>query len=473
MNEPYEREGELPPEPDVERVPNLMRLGEISSDMAQIVTTDVIEPTVFSQSFCRFTLDRRVGFLHSNSKITLSLVPQGNDAEKTYYPLNIGVGSLIQSCRLMIGQKVVSSVEDFAHFHAYQSMFLTNENNKEREQYLSQRMMAHKQSPTDLTTPRVANKIGIDNGIDIANADQRLNRFQEMNGNSADDITDSPVYSIYLSDLFPMLREYSLPAYLIKEPIFVELTWTPYTSNLHGTVQSLRQCCQSTGDVDLKLDIDQNEVRMIYDSITYDGEIMRQYAEQNKNLTFQYKEYNLAKRTGDETDFTDLVFPVGGNGMLCSKVIYGVQSNARYMAKSLVNGFHSIAPTVAHNLSVNLLYNDRYEFSVDRDNLALIFSTTQQSEGQVPMLCRGEYGNEATTEITANTFEGNAQSTALLRHFCWNSIRLNRGQRINTKGIDLIYKTSLAGGTNYTLRAWVEHLKIASLQDGEFSCYNA
>ena len=54
-----------------------------------------------------------------------------------------------------------------------------------------------------------------------------------------------------------------------------------------------------------------------------------------------------------------------------------------------------------------------------------------------------------------------------------SSIRLNRGQRINTKGIDLIYKTSLAGGTNYTLRAWVEHLKIASLQDGEFSCYNA
>ena len=472
MNEPYEKEGELPPEPEEGRVPNLMRLGEISTDMAQIVTTDVIEPTVFSQSFCRFTLDRRVGFLHSNSKITLSLIPDGTDTQKGYFPLNIGVGSLIQSCRLMIGQKVVSSVEDFAHFHGYQSMFLTNENNKEREQYLSQRMIAHKQSPTDLNTPRVANKIGIDNGIVIDIADQRLNRFQEMNGGTADDITDSPVYSIYLSDLFPMLREYSLPAYLIKEPIFVEITWTPYTSNLSGAVNSLRQCCQSTGDDTAKWNIDQNEVRMIYDSITYDGEIMRQYAEQNSNLSFQYKEYNLAKRTGAQTEFADLVFPCGGNGMLCSKIIYGIQANAKYTAKSLVNGFHSLAPTGGNNLAVNLLYNDRYEFSVDRDNLALIFSTTQQSEGQVPMLCRAEYGNEMTTEITANTFEGNSQRTGLVQQFCWNSIRLNRGQRINTKGIDLIYKNVLAGG-NYTLRVWVEHLKIATLQGGEFSCYNA
>ena len=482
MNDNYEKEGELPPVPDVERVPNLMRLGEISSDMAQNVSTDVIEPSVFSQSFCRFTLDRRVGFLHSNSKITLSLIPNSN-ATVNYFPLHIGVGSLIQNARLLIGQKVVSSVEDFAHFHAYQSMFLTNENNKEREQYLSQRMIAHRQLPVAadiMKDPLKAETIALDTGLNIdnplgtpADLEQKLQQFQIIKGQTADEILESPIYSIYLSDIFPMLREYSLPAFMISEPIFVELTWQPGTTTLAGGINSLRHCVdEGSALINESLDIDPNEIRMIYDSISYDGEIMRQYAEQNRSLSFQYKEYNLAKRTGDRDEFTNLVFPIGGNGMLCSKVIFGLTPNAKYLAKSLLNGFVSTAPNTTHNLTTNLLYNDRYEFTVDRDNQALQFSTTQQSEGMVPMICRAEYCNEADSELTVGTLEGNEQKDGLKRNFCWNSIRLNRGQRINTKGIDLIYKTTLSAG-DYTLRAWVEHLKVATIKDGEFTCYNA
>ena len=481
MNDNYEKEGELQQIPDVERVPNLMRLGEISSDMAQNVSTDVIEPSVFSQSFCRFTLDRRIGFLHSNSKITLSLIPRLASTNIGYYPLNIGVGSLIQSARLLIGQKVVSSVEDFSHFHAYQSMFLTNENNKEREQFLSQRCIAHQQMSTEanIHNPLAASTIALDTGLDIANPnggglEQKLHQFQVMEADAdVDKQNESPVYSIYLSDIFPMLREYSLPAYLIKEPIFVELTWQPKTTSLGATANSsLRQCTDGAGSQTEAWDIDQNECRMIYDSISYDGEIMRQYAEQNRNSSFQYKEYNLAKRTGDQTQFTNLVFPVGGNGMLVSKVIYGITGNNDYESRRLLNGFVSHAPTVGNKLTTNLLYNDRYEFTVDRNNMALQFSTTQQSEGAVPMVCRGEYSNEATGELSVATFEGNQQKSGLEQRFCWNSIRLNRGQRINTKGIDLIYKTTLAAD-DYTLRVWVEHLKVATLQDGEFTCYNA
>ena len=44
-----------------DRIPDLMKLGEIKTDMAQVVTTDIIEPSVVSDSFARFTLDRRVG----------------------------------------------------------------------------------------------------------------------------------------------------------------------------------------------------------------------------------------------------------------------------------------------------------------------------------------------------------------------------------------------------------------------------
>ena len=115
--------------------PDLMDLSQMNVDLAQTVSTDIIEPSVFSQSFARFTLDRRVGFLHSNSKITLSVIPATGNAS-AYFPANIGVASLIQKCALKIGQRTISETQDFAHLHAYSSLFLTNENNLEREQYL-------------------------------------------------------------------------------------------------------------------------------------------------------------------------------------------------------------------------------------------------------------------------------------------------------------------------------------------------
>ena len=45
------------------QVPELMKLGQIPTDLEMSVDTDVLEPVVFSQSFCRFQLQNK-GFLH-------------------------------------------------------------------------------------------------------------------------------------------------------------------------------------------------------------------------------------------------------------------------------------------------------------------------------------------------------------------------------------------------------------------------
>ena len=127
------------------QIPDLMKIGEIPTSYGQTLTTDVIDPATFNQNRVRFTLSRVSGFLHSNSKITLAVTPLAAAAgeDNAYYPFNIGVSSLIQSATLLVGNKQICAIEDYAQFHAYQSMFISNENNKEREQYLSQRMMNH------------------------------------------------------------------------------------------------------------------------------------------------------------------------------------------------------------------------------------------------------------------------------------------------------------------------------------------
>ena len=116
--------------PDVssDRIPNLMKIGEIPTEYGQTLSTDIIDPVTFNQNRCRFTLSRVAGFLHSNSKVTLSVTPLTNvDALPSYYPVNIGVSQLLRSAELRIGNKSVCQVDDYSSFHAYASLFESNE----------------------------------------------------------------------------------------------------------------------------------------------------------------------------------------------------------------------------------------------------------------------------------------------------------------------------------------------------------
>jgi len=56
--------------------------------------------------------------------------------------------------------------------------------------------------------------------------------------------------------------------------------------------------------------------------------------------------------------------------------------------------------------------------------------------------------------------------------FRWTAFRLDRGERVNNKGIDLTFGTVLPAG-NHTLRAYLELLKVATIENGRMDCYFA
>lgn len=473
--------------PDVssDQIPDLVKIGAIPSEYGQMLHTDIIDPVTFNQERMRFTLSRVAGFLHSKSKITLAITPLTNTA--AFYPVNVGISQLIKSAELRVGNKTICQVDDYATFHAYQSLFITNENNKEREQFLSQRMINHmplydNERQAD-DTPNAASRVSLDYGknpvVNTANDAQTFSLlpFQLHNASNAQTISEAPVYSVYLSDLFPFLRTNQLPAFMIDEEIHIDITFQDKLTSLAGASNSRRLCCNQGGTAGVGYDINQGECKLIYDSISYDGEIMRKYAEQNKRLVFQYVDYRLAKRTGAQTAFNDLTFQVGGAGRLVSKVMFALQKNGNYLDKSLMNG-DGVAKAVpaANELTINMRYNDRFEFSVDRSNKALLFTTTQQSEGQVPMITRDEYQNNNISALTTSTIEGHDQSGAddgLGGNFNWTSLRLNKGERVNNKGIELTYKAAGLGADDYTLRCYLELLKVATIEDGIMNCYFA
>tara|TARA_R110002124_G_scaffold184904_3_gene352343 strand:+ start:4402 stop:5892 length:1491 start_codon:yes stop_codon:yes gene_type:complete len=476
------------------KIPDLIKIGAIDSTTEQILTTGIIDAVTISQERARFTLQRVSGFLHSNSKITLGVIP---GVARSFYPLQIGVSNLIKSATLTIGNSQVCHVDDYSNFHSYQSIFMTNENNKEREQYLSQRCMSHAPVYDDRTgaavgddlTPNGASKLGLDVGrnpvIPAAGGAgvHQLLPFQINDNTSAQTIADAPVYSVYLSDLFPFLKSNQLPCQLIDEEIHIDITFQDSLSSLGGAGFSRRMCVAATLADTTDFQIDTNECKLIYDSISYDGETMRKYAEQNKTLNFQYVDYRLAKRTGDETAFSDLTFQLGGNGRLVSKVMFALSDNRNMVPQSLLSGVVSKSSANDNNLSVNLLYNDLYEYNRDRSNPALLFHTTQQAEGMVPQVTKDEWkvggstvGGGIRNAITDETMEGHIQSSAdvgLTSNFQWVAIRPNKGQRVNNKGMDLIYKNPNLDAGSYTLRVYLELLKVATIENGKFSCYFA
>jgi len=442
-------------------VPNLIEVGEIPANYAMRIETDILEPVVSSDTFARFSLQRK-GFLSSMSKITFSLIPNaGND--EAFVPLGVGIFSCIKNARLSIGQTTVCETQGANLLAAYQSLFTTNESNKEREQFVNGRCISHESIFTTNDDSRSAT-FGLSNGKSYNGDNLDVLNYAKMDGGRP---KESPVYSLFLSDLFPFLKSNQLPAYMFgtDQEIHVELTFS----------NSINQrACISSGDTSgLPYLIDTTELKMIYDTIYYQGDVMERYRQQNAGgISFSYVDYRLSTFTGTETSFSDQVFQVGGNGRLVNKVIVGVVNSTRADDESILNGYLSNAPSDGNKLTLNLRYNDRFVFSIDRDNPALLFHTVKETEGMVPFVMRGEYSNEGQGMITAKTFQLHDQKVGLEGAFNWTSIRLNRDERVNNKGIELTYKNTLTAG-NYTLYVWTELKKTAQLVNGQFSTFFA
>ena len=129
--------------PSAGQIPDLVRIGSVSTDTAINVQTDILDPVIFSESECRFVLDNK-GILHSNSRITFSTDGDSKDDKlgRAFFPANVGVHSLVQRAALRVGTKTVCEIEDFNFYSAYETTFLPPDAIKEREQVMTGRMMS-------------------------------------------------------------------------------------------------------------------------------------------------------------------------------------------------------------------------------------------------------------------------------------------------------------------------------------------
>ena len=483
-------------QPQASQIPDLVRIGSISADTAINLQTDILDPVIFSEREARFVLDNK-GILHSNSRITLSTDGLANtDAQgRAFYPANIGVHSLIQRAALRVGTKTVCEIEDYNHFAAYESTFLPPDAIKEREQVMSGRFMtiapklnarsepfsnaSNSASNTESLTE--AKSIQIDNGKSTspegANSDlwkPVLNGSDQSPSRTIHDFQDEknkPTYSILLADLFPFLKTNQLPLFMMSEQVSIHLTFTTRQTN----TTSERLCVTSGVTLAKDAVLVRGDCQLIADYIYYPQDLMEQYRQANAKMAFNYVDYQFVKRTVSATEFSSqLIQNLGGAGRIVNKVFVAAQQDAPKDA-SLLNNYIAEGPAVSATTTgqvvTNLKYNDNFLYPIDVSNDARHYHNVFQSEGRVPYVSRdlyrgeGQLATDQTDTPGSVNFEDYNAKDDLRQKFFYTAYRLNRGERVNSRGIELYDKRTTMAGSS-TLRAWLQVMKVAQLEDG-------
>jgi hypothetical protein len=331
-----------------------------------------------------------------------------------------------------------------------------------------------------------------------------------------------PTWQINISDLFPFLKTNQLPLYMLSEPVNLELVFSSPGSLAAAQNVSSDRC---VGSKNMPITIRQESTRMIADHLFYPQELMESYANANRNLQFQYVDYRLSKFsvTGQNAAAGPPAAPdgsllstgirnLGGAGRIVSKVIFGVnpgtaeagggynQNNSpwnKYVAMSPARDYTTGASgdTARKNgtATFNLKYNDQFLFPIDVTNSSRHFHNVVQSEGAVPNISREVYAGEG--QVMAPSYWSNLAQAGdeSILDVCgygsqfWNAFRLNRGERINSRGIELYFQMNpmvgdsrpLGGAVDaankmvLTQRCWLETMRVAELKDGYLECYYA
>ena len=533
------------------QIPDLLKIGAMPSDTSMDVLTDILDPVVHNDGYVRFAFQNK-GILHSQSKLQLAVT---NVSAKGVFPINCGVYNLIDRVRFSIGSKTVSEIDDFRYFMSYKSIFLSQEAMKEREQYLTSRIMnfgfeykdqinnaanefmwgwagsnPNNGTVTDGTIApgnSTADFITFDNGVEAGIPTQQdgvigpvgtlqfMNKVATVGGKASattgngrpiykfgywNDLTrvsttTEPTFQLSLSDLVPFLKTQQIPLFMLDELVTLELFFTPVGERVitpHRVGGTAATTCS----------IKQSETKMIADYLFYPNEMMVSYANANRNLQFNYADYRLSKYSlndgAGKVPSGTLIRNIGGAGRMINRIFFSVSSVDEAAAGDLNTGrTGAFAPLrdVSHGATsslnvegqatINLKYNDNFIFPIDVKNNARHFHNTASAEMVTPAcITRQLFSGEGKGGLSLGSLQcASAQAnftgdpakntlTTLGAQFFYPALKLQPGERVNSRGIELYleWSNSAVVSTNgYIQRVWLETMKSLQLENGRVS----
>ncbi len=269
-------------------LPEILSIEPFQTEETMEVKTEVLDPINISQTECVFQVARN-GTLDGGSFISLAVTCDGAG----FLPLDTGIFSLVKSAHLLIGGKEVASCNDVGHYSTMVSKFNTPETRAYVDSVKSGRSGARY---NEVLTGGAGSGRIMPTDLDYTNfqADATATCVvpPQLKPTTSDDTT--PVFSVPLSALIPMMKMRQIPLFTIKENVFIRLVFNTQ-ANVAGDVGNI--CCfpqghagstaVSVSTVNVKFYAD----HLYYSDSTQDDTARQVYSE--NGLSFLYEDLIL------------------------------------------------------------------------------------------------------------------------------------------------------------------------------------
>lgn len=404
-------------------LPSALKVATLPTVSTMNIETSILDPITISQTQCRFVLERK-GILDVGSAIQISVHPVAAGNNKCYLPFRTGICAAVQRAVLRIGTTAIATSDEFGKYSTIKRQFKTNEEKQLKD-------FVHK---------------GTIDGLEPDNGN--LGFYQPSNldwsGGAAVGVvpapiklttseTDCPVFTIKLSELFPMMRNTQLPLYLIHEPVSIEISWKRQQDGA-GNVGNIA-CFENAYAGDTSISIGQSNVKFLADYLTYDDDRMEETAKlvmSPEGMTIPYEDLILTSTSHPAVapaPAAASVVPQSVNRELglSGKVVRSIVGMDSKTQNNIVLGkYSSHGYNVADEYNVRINDKLKYNRSVVRESykqsqLAQVFSTdlnVLNCEFSTNQLTNKLLANHPVNNqmITASTVEGHTVRGQLEGH---------------------------------------------------------
>ena len=258
------------------QLPAILNVSTIPTIENMNIKTEVLDPITITASQAVFMLPK-TGILDGGSMLQLGVT----GLPTNFLPFNTGIHGAIRSCFLKCGGKVIASNDDYAYYTTMTRQFQT----PEHRAYVD---MVKTGAVGDRWAQTASGRIGFRdaNSSTASNGTNTCPLF--LRPTQSDGTT--PLFSIPLSTLIPMMKSRQLPLMAIKEHIYLEVNFNSQTA---AGSQGVVTCVSSGRGADASVAVSLVNVKFISDHLYYEQEKMSQLLDQSlssQGLTILYED---------------------------------------------------------------------------------------------------------------------------------------------------------------------------------------
>ena len=451
------------------QLPDILKVGPLQRPVNQVVSTDILQPTTFSQNYAKFVFDKK-GILDSNSQLHVSQIVVNSDRPTTdtkcYYPTATGALALITRAYLTIGGREISDLREVGQYNTWKRHHYSNA-------YKEGVAIPHQSgndvfvgsagipSATNTATDKRARGfsapygvIGRESSEYGSNYNISTNTFntwgqQNTRYTFSDDKAKrlipwepsrSPAQLIALAQLCPVLVGLQLPLFAINQEVALHIEWAPntwghrfmYNREDAGGGAVNRDNCKST--------ILEDECFIVMDTLFYPG-LMGEIEDQIMSRGGYSIPYDdVITQTNflqyDETSgITSHDFQIPLAGKRIKRIIVQKALELTAVVQSLTCGYYN-SVALRTGIDYNFRIDSKNVYSLALKNVALQRQEADETEG-IPMVLSSSlysFFNQADQTTGVMTLPNDSNITNRL---CNSHIQNNETGKQNWLGLKI------------------------------------